>query len=166
MNRLRSCGRAAAVLVACGALLGLGLLLTDQAVAQKKEPGLANTGEPAKKPRFSYSEKRFTLEFRDKPWKSVFEWLTDKTGVVCSFGTIQPPTGSFSLVVPRDRKYSMAEIIDIINEGLLQHKYLLLRRPARSRWWRPTRRSTRFCWSISRWPNSPSAAIRNWSRSR
>jgi type II secretion system protein D len=133
MGRLRWCGRPARVLALGCALLALGLFVTAQAPAQKKEPdkepAVEKKGEPDKKiARFKYSEKLFTLEFREKQWKFVFEWLTDKTNLPL-ITPLQPPTGTFSMVVPANRKYSMAEIIDMINDGLLHHKYVMLRRP-------------------------------------
>ena len=107
MGRLRWCGRPAQLLAATGVLLVLGLWVTGQEPASKHTPGkepAAGKSEPdkEKKPvaRFKYSEKLFTLEFREKQWKTVFEWLTDKTGLPL-ITNLQPPTGTFTLITPR-----------------------------------------------------------------
>src|SRR5262245_39906773 len=123
MGRLRFGGRAVGALAACCVLLGLSLWVAGQEGTPKK----AESGAK-KAPQSSYSDKKYTLEFREKQWKYVFEWLTDKTSLPL-VTNLQPPTGTFTFIAPQGRKYTMGEIIDIINEGLLQHKYVLLRRP-------------------------------------
>jgi type II secretory pathway component GspD/PulD (secretin) len=76
---------------------------------------------PAKLP-----ARKAAFEFENKPWSAVFAWLSDETGlpVVTSF----KPTGSFTFIPPNGRKYTISEIIDILNESLLVQKYLLIRR--------------------------------------
>ncbi len=142
MRRLRQGGRAAWTLLAGTALLALGLWATAQDAGTKKSPGPAagekkaepgaKKAEPAKgaeaPAKSKFTEKLYTLEFRAKPWSSVFEWLVDKTGL--PMVSTHVPTGTFSFIAPAGRKYSMPEIIDIVNEGLLAHKYVLLRRPS------------------------------------
>jgi type II secretory pathway component GspD/PulD (secretin) len=73
-------------------------------------------------------KKKTAFEFRKAPWRQVFEWLADRTGVPWVASTF--PTGTFTFIPPRpDKKYSDAEVIDILSEALLAQKYLLLRRP-------------------------------------
>jgi type II secretion system protein D len=120
----------------------MGLWVGAQESAQKKDAAkdkpavekkaeVTKQAEPEKKAppkvRFSYTDRLYTLEFREKPWKAVFEWLSDKTSLPF-ITNLQPPTGTFTFIAPTGRKYSMIEIIDIINDGLLQHKYVMLRR--------------------------------------
>jgi type II secretory pathway component GspD/PulD (secretin) len=73
--------------------------------------------------------KRFSFEMRNKPWKDVLTWLTEVTGkpVITTF----KPTGSFTFVGPPKKTYSIPEIIDSLNEGLLNsmtQKYCLIHR--------------------------------------
>jgi hypothetical protein len=70
--------------------------------------------------------KTASLEFRDASWQRVLEWLSDFSGL---YFTGTPPSGRFTFVSPRGAKpYTVAEIIDILNEALLQQKLLLIRR--------------------------------------
>jgi len=96
---------------------------------------IAQTPPPAKTPEPKAPEKRVSFEMRDKPWMQVFEWLTDQTGlpVVSQY----KPSGSFTFISPRGadklpRNYTIPEIIDILNEGLLAgpetQQYVLIRR--------------------------------------
>ncbi|MBV9124315.1 MAG: hypothetical protein JO112_13230, partial [Planctomycetes bacterium] len=72
------------------------------------------------------SEKRIAFEMRDKPWANVLEWLSDITGlpVIAS----AKPTGTFNFIAPKGKTYTIPEIIDILNEGLIAQKYVLIRR--------------------------------------
>lgn len=79
--------------------------------------------EPAK-----LADKQVAFEMRDKPWKSVLEWLCNETGLPVI--TVATPTGSFSFYGNPKKKYSIPEIIDIINEALLSQKYVMIRREA------------------------------------
>jgi RNA polymerase sigma factor (sigma-70 family) len=74
-------------------------------------------------------QKAYTFEMRDKPWAAVFEWYADVSGLPF-VGNVKP-TGSFTFVSPRPgRRYTLAEITDVLNEALLAQKFILVRRPA------------------------------------
>jgi type II secretory pathway component GspD/PulD (secretin) len=82
--------------------------------------------KPAAKEPQKGTSKRAAFEFRNKPWSQVFEWLSDTTGlpVIASF----KPTGTFTFMPPSaDKRYTLPQIMDILNEALLQQKLLLLR---------------------------------------
>ena len=98
------------------ALVG-GLLLgsLSQAFAQ------AGGDKPAKT-----APESFVFEMRAKPWMGVFEFLTDKTGR--PFISTDAPPGTFNFIGPQGRKYTIPQIIDIINDGLLKEKWVLLNR--------------------------------------
>src|SRR5262249_17507307 len=66
------------------------------------------------------------FEMRAKPWSSVFEWLTEKTGR--EFISTNAPSGTFNFIAPKGKKYTIPQIIDIINDGLLKEKWVLLNR--------------------------------------
>src|SRR5262245_5770071 len=63
---------------------------------------------------------------QNAPWARVFEWLSDQTGLPVVGN--DRPTGTFTLVLSGDKKYTPAELLDLVNEGLLAKNYLLLRR--------------------------------------
>jgi type II secretory pathway component GspD/PulD (secretin) len=127
MKCLRLYRRMAQGLVALGALLALGLWVAAQDAGSRK--GADTKPEKKLEKKNPYTDKLYTLELREKQWKGVFEWLVDKTGIPF-ITTHQPPTGTFSFIAPPGKKYAMTEIVDIINQGLLAHKYILLRRPS------------------------------------
>ncbi len=73
-------------------------------------------------------EPRYEFAMNGKPWKDVFVWLNEKTGLPIVGQAI--PTGKFTFVGPTKKQDTMAEILDVVNEALLAHdpKYLLLHR--------------------------------------
>ncbi len=61
-------------------------------------------------------EKRLTVSFQGKPWKAVLEWLSAEARLPVVANTV--PTGTFTGVSPPGRSYNLAEVIDLLNEGL------------------------------------------------
>src|SRR5262249_47423735 len=61
--------------------------------------------------------KTYSFEMQNKPWQQVIQWLADITGLKYS-GT-RYPTGTFNFYNPKKKQYTIPEIIDTINEGLL-----------------------------------------------
>src|SRR5436190_2907804 len=84
---------------------------------------------PVKTPQQAFldGERRIAFEMRKKPWNEVIEWLVDQTGLNY-IAKQSPPTGSFNFISPKGAAFTGPEVIDIINEGLLQHQYVLIRR--------------------------------------
>lgn len=60
--------------------------------------------------------KLVSFQMRDKPWKNVLEWLSSETGLPII--TTATPTGTFSFYGNLNRKYTIPEVIDILNEAL------------------------------------------------
>jgi uncharacterized protein (TIGR03067 family) len=106
---------------------------TPTAFATKADSGLtlimlerAAVAAAAKAP----EEKRYALEMKDKPWKEVMEWFADVSGL--RYTGKETPAGTFTFTPPRDKQYTIPEIVDILNDALLADKkapYLLIRRP-------------------------------------
>jgi general secretion pathway protein D len=74
-------------------------------------------------------ETTITFAMSGKPWKEVFQWLTDQTGLPVVAPLI--PSDSFTFIGPVGKAYTIPEVIDILNEGLLSNKNqrcMLLRR--------------------------------------
>ena len=74
--------------------------------------------------------KTYTFEMNKKPWEQVIQWLAEITGL--TFIGTKYPTGTFNFYDPKKKQYTIPEIIDKINEGLLTtddtNKYTILRR--------------------------------------
>jgi len=106
--------------------MSLGFGLSHSMGQDKKEPDeKSKAGETVKA-----KEKQLLFEMRAKPWEQVIEWLVDQTGTPF-VSEIKPPTSSFTFIAPRiagkPKLYTIPEIIDIINEGLLAKNFRLHR---------------------------------------
>lgn len=112
-------------------LLAASLLL----VASVSDQATVATAQPAKEKETPKNDLNATLpdtkiEFSmdGKPWKDVFTWLTEVTKKPIITVTI--PSGSLSFRSPPGARYTIPEVIDIINFGLLANsdtqKYYLL----------------------------------------
>ncbi|MBY0228619.1 MAG: hypothetical protein K2W96_04995, partial [Gemmataceae bacterium] len=70
--------------------------------------------------------KKYAFVMDGKPWAGVFRWVADQTGrpVV----TLAKPKGAFTFTPPEGMTFAIGEVIDIINEGLLPQKIILINR--------------------------------------
>lgn len=74
-------------------------------------------------------EKKYILEFRDRPWTAVFNWLSDETRLPVI--GLPRPTGTFTFVPSQvhnqPHSYTLGEVLDILNESLLAQNCVLQR---------------------------------------
>jgi hypothetical protein len=83
--------------------------------ACRQDPKLANKG-------------RIEFRMENRPWREVFAWLSEQTGVPVVVTCM--PVGSFTFVGPQGARYTIPEVVGIINRALLRQKNaFLLRRP-------------------------------------
>lgn len=105
-------------------LLGMPLGLCWVAAAPSAQP----RPEEAKP---KNADQTVAFEMRQVPWPKVFEWLSDQTGLPVITNNLVV-TDTFNFISPRvgkePRKYTVPEVIDLINEGLLRQKFTLIRR--------------------------------------
>ena len=73
-------------------------------------------------------EKTFTVNLRNVPWKDAIAWYAEISGY--TFVGDTRPTGSVSLTPPADRRFTLGEITDMLNEAMIQQKFILVRRQA------------------------------------
>ncbi|MFO0879228.1 MAG: secretin N-terminal domain-containing protein [Gemmataceae bacterium] len=75
-------------------------------------------------------EKLYAFTMEKKPWGSVFNWLAEQTGKPIVANAL--PSGTFTFTNPKGKKYTLAEVIDIINDGLMANaatqKYYMINR--------------------------------------
>jgi type II secretory pathway component GspD/PulD (secretin) len=102
------------LLLVCAASLAL-----SAAGAAEARPAQDKLGPP------KVDEKRLTVSFQSKPWKAVLEWLSTEARLPVLAN--QVPTGTFTCVPPPGRSYSLAEVIDLLNDGLAASKFRLHR---------------------------------------
>jgi type II secretory pathway component GspD/PulD (secretin) len=76
------------------------------------------------------AEKRYSFSMQNVPWPKVLEWVVDQSGLPLVAQSL--PSGTFTFTPPRvDGKavtYTLTEIIDAVNEGLMTKGVLLVRR--------------------------------------
>ena len=70
------------------------------------------------------SAKTFTFNVKDAPWDEVLDTYSKLSGL--SLVTTVKPTGKFTCT-PGNRTFSLTEITDFINEGMMQQKMILVR---------------------------------------
>jgi hypothetical protein len=72
---------------------------------------------------------RHGVEFRmeGRPWGEVLEWLGDQSGLPCVYSSL-PILGTFTFIGPKGAKYTLPEIMGILNRALLRQGYLLIKR--------------------------------------
>jgi type II secretory pathway component GspD/PulD (secretin) len=81
---------------------------------------------PAQGPK---KEKELSFQTNSIPWKELFNWLSDRTGMPVLKNTAKFPTGSLDIISPKETKYTLPQVMDIINDNLMEQKFLLVRRP-------------------------------------
>jgi type II secretion system protein D len=111
----------------CGVVLVAALVVAataPPAVGQGPEPGRAappRKDGPAK-------QRTVTFEMRDQPWDKVLEWLAENVGL--PLVSNDKPKGTFNFIgTSRKSQFTLAEVIDHINDSLYSQKFILIRRP-------------------------------------
>src|SRR5437879_1179474 len=109
-------------------LLALGLVAVPAHADDPVKSDKADKKDPPKP-----QEKTFAFAFANQPWTQVIEWFADNTGL--AFIGNYKPIGTFTFIPPKVngelKKYTIAEIIDTLNEALLTNstrRYVLIRR--------------------------------------
>jgi type II secretory pathway component GspD/PulD (secretin) len=105
-----------------------------------KEPPKPADAKPKEAVKDAPKSKLLTFAMSDKPWQAVMEWYANESGL--AFNSVEkPPSGTFYFTPPKDpktgepRKYTLAEVTDVINESLLAKGYVLIRGETTFRLW-------------------------------
>jgi hypothetical protein len=96
---------------------GLSFLVTVVVLGAAAMPTSAAPAPRPLPPKAEVPSKTVKVEFVNTPWRKVFRWLIEETGKPVIF--TNAPTGSFTYVGPPNKRYTIAEVVDILNEGLL-----------------------------------------------
>jgi general secretion pathway protein D len=109
------------------AIVLTGAFAVGRAAPQNPQPAPAAPAAPPVAPAAPVApadpgEKRVKFEFSNKPWKQVFEWLSDQTGM--PFNSLNTPPGSYTFTAPKGsvgatQGYTISEVIDHLNEAML-----------------------------------------------
>jgi hypothetical protein len=127
-------GALLAILVSCASNASHadpGRALSAKTPGAAPPPAAGAAAAPEKKAEVrKKDEKLYSFSMDKKPWGSVFSWLADRTGRP----VIAPnyPAGTFTFIAPEGKKYTLPEVIDIINDGLVGNvatqKYYMINR--------------------------------------
>ena len=71
-------------------------------------------------------EKTHTLYFSSANWDDVLSWFSKESGLTPIL-TVKP-TGSVDIKPPMGKKFTMGEVVDLLNEAMAQQKFILIRR--------------------------------------
>jgi hypothetical protein len=78
----------------------------------------------APKPQAPPAEKTYTISFDKTPWNDVFKWFEKESGL--TYIDTDKIDGTFTHKA--DRKYTLPQVIDLMNEALAQKKLIIIRR--------------------------------------
>jgi type II secretion system protein D len=113
------------VLAAAAGLVGPVDRTLAQPVPVMPAPGAPGTVTPMT-PAAPVVKKTVSINFDKMKWEEVLDWYSKETGLTLI--TTVKPTGTLTLKPNKDRKFTMAEVTDLLNEALTQDKFILIRR--------------------------------------
>ena len=102
-------------------------VLSIRSLVKALDEGLAPQAQRVKAPARTQPRK-YTFSFRNTPWAEVLAWYAKESGLTPILTDL--PTGNVTIAPPKDRKFTLAEITDLINESLMAQKFILIRRSA------------------------------------
>ncbi|CAN5232711.1 hypothetical protein BH11PLA2_BH11PLA2_25870 [soil metagenome] len=73
-------------------------------------------------------EKTVSFVFDEKPWKSVFDWFAKESGLVFYSTSNAMPSGTCTIRTDPNRKYTMSQVVDLLNENMSAQNYIMIRR--------------------------------------
>ena len=84
--------------------------------------------QPANPPVVGVKEVRYEISFRNVPWADVLDWYAKISGLFLN--TAVKPTGTVTITPEKGKTFTVREITDLLNEALIDQKFLLIRRLA------------------------------------
>ena len=75
------------------------------------------------------TERTYSISVNGELWPKVFEWLTSQTGMPVHYaqGVKVLTLGALSYTGPKDKRYTLGELIDVFNDALMLQKHILIR---------------------------------------
>ncbi|MBL8866459.1 MAG: hypothetical protein JNK93_12945, partial [Planctomycetia bacterium] len=70
-------------------------------------------------------EKTVSMNFSATPWNQVLDWFAKESGLVMIGTTL--PTGSVTIKTDSSKKYTIPQVVDLLNRSLALQKFILLR---------------------------------------
>lgn len=75
---------------------------------------------------FAAREPGYEISFQNASWDDVIDWYAKTSGLFLNSAVT--PTGKVTITPGKDKTFTLAEITDLLNETLIQQKFLLIRR--------------------------------------
>jgi hypothetical protein len=113
------------VAAVCGALFAcaaVGMKPADPTMPVPQPPAMVQP--PAQQPQ--PAPRTVSVWFKDAKWDEVLAWYAKETGLTMI--TTVKPKGQFNFTPPREKRFTLEELTDVLNEALAQQKMILIRR--------------------------------------
>jgi hypothetical protein len=92
-------------------------------VVSNSYPSIATASTPAAKIELI---KKFEFDMAGRPWRDVYTWIVERTRLPIT--NTSSPVGIFTFNTPKGARYTIPEIMTIVNKELHQQGYTLIRR--------------------------------------
>ena len=92
-------------------------------VEDKKPTEPKKAEEPKKDP--LAAERTIGVNFDGAQWQEVLDWYGKESGLILN--TTVKPTGSVTIKPGKDRKFTLGEVTDLLNESMVLQKFILIR---------------------------------------
>ncbi len=97
---------------------------------QNPQKGAPKDKAPAEKAELQKAQPTYDIKFNGAKWDQVIDWFKDISGL--TFIGPNMPTGTVSIVSPlvdgKPRRYTVGQLVDVLNEHLISEKWLLVRK--------------------------------------
>ncbi|MBN9522791.1 hypothetical protein J0H58_30445, partial [bacterium] len=100
------------------------ILEFQRVVAQQPATPPADKGDVKAAPK-AEPEKTISVNFESAPWQEVLDWYAKETGLILV--TTIRPTGSVTIKPGPNRKFTLSEVTDLLNEAMIPQKFLIIR---------------------------------------
>ena len=71
------------------------------------------------------AEKTISVNFENTSWQDVLDWYGKETGLILV--TTVKPAGNVTIKPGKERKFTLGEVTDLLNEAMIPQKFLLIR---------------------------------------
>lgn len=92
--------------------------------AEDKKPAEPKKVEEPKKDPLA-AERTIGVNFDGAQWQEVLDWYQKESGLILN--TTVKPTGGVTIKPGRDRKFTLGEVTDLLNESMVLQKFILIR---------------------------------------
>ncbi len=100
------------------------ILEFQRVAAQQPATPPADKGDVKVAPK-AEPEKTISVNHENAPWQEVLDWYAKETGLILV--TTVRPTGSVTIKPGPNRKFTLSEVTDLLNEAMIPQKFVIIR---------------------------------------